>query len=120
MKKTLIIFALILGAVVYVFAQQGVITEPGQTITTGQTKVVTPYVAVPLTATSTRVLSVQITNLPSNIRPQIYIGSSTVTVLTSQVIASGSVISLAVQDLANVYVIAEKASEGVSYIAIVR
>ncbi len=120
MRKVLLTMILILGITGYALAQPSMYQEPGSDIISGQTKIVTTNIAVPLASTGTRVLSVVIQTLPTNVENRIFIGSSSVTPTTGIVLASGSSITLNVNDLNKIYINSLIVNDGVSYIGITR
>ena len=116
MRKLGLIIA-ILSIAKLAFATPSVSIVPGELVVSGQTKVTAANTATVL-GVSTNIISVKITPLPSNIRQWILVGDSSVTVTTGDYVVSGSSVVLDVNNLTDIYIIAEVAGEGVSYIGL--
>lgn len=92
--------------------------KPGTSVGSGQETVVAAGTAVPLSTTSTSILSVTVKALATN-TGDIYVGGSTVAAANGYVLAAGELVSLDVDDLMDVYIDAAVNGEGVSFIYVV-
>lgn len=119
MKKIILILLILLWFCPYVCAQPTVYVVSGGTIVNGITEVTSANTAVPL-STDTTINEVHIMWHSSNTQPFVYVGSSTVTTNNGIQVTSGSVLTLKVDNLNEIYVTSASAGDRISWIAVRR
>ncbi len=117
--KKIILVMLFLGMVGYVFAEPSVQVEPGTNIVSGKTTVVTANTPIVLGA-DTAILSVSLTWSSDSATSYVYVGSSSLTGNNGATITSGSVLTINVNNLNDIYINSSPAGGKVGYVAVVR
>lgn len=119
-KKFFIVLCFSLVIINFVFAQGSIYQEPGASVLNGKTTVTTAGIAVPLSTSSTSVLSINIGWLQGNIGNKVYVGTKNVNANNGFQLASGAILKLEVSNVNAVYINADIATDGVSWIAVQR
>lgn len=119
MKKIILILFLLLAFCRYTYAQPTVYVASQGTIVSGITQITTANTAVPL-STDRPINEVHIQWHSSNTEAFVYVGSSSVTVNNGIQVTSGSILTLKIDNLNEVYVTSASAGDGVSWIAVAR
>ena len=93
-----------------------VLPKPPETVTNGQTTVVTSGTRVQLSTATNQVAGVTVKSLPSN-TGEIYVGDSAVAAGNGYILVPGEPVFISIKNLTAVYVDAAVSGEGVCFIS---